>query len=179
MDTAAMTASIWSSCRAADRPSNVKSLNSTLMPSFLPISRINAGSKPAPRAFWRACWGPKNRKASRIGGGEQPRGQGEPFRGVSVGELLRGAGSTGSRTSMPITARACRWRGSSQSCHTFPVSSACVIPQACLLYTYDAADERSSVDLGGRRIIKKKNKITKKKKEEREEKKTNARYTTT
>ena len=28
--------------------------------------------------------------------------------------------------------------------------------QACLLYTSDAADERSSVDLGGRRIIKKK-----------------------
>ena len=32
------------------------------------------------------------------------------------------------------------------------------IPQiiSCLLYTSDAADERSSVDLGGRRIIKKK-----------------------
>ena len=28
--------------------------------------------------------------------------------------------------------------------------------QDCLLYTSDAADERSSVDLGGRRIIKKK-----------------------
>src|SRR5678815_6014491 len=43
----------------------------------------------------------------------------------------------------------------------------------CLLYTSDAADERSSVDLGGRRIIKKKKnkkrtediKKTKKKKE--------------
>ena len=30
---------------------------------------------------------------------------------------------------------------------------------ACLLYTSDAADERSSVDLGGRRIIKKKNDV--------------------
>ena len=30
----------------------------------------------------------------------------------------------------------------------------------CLLYTSDAADERSSVDLGGRRIIKKKKKNT-------------------
>ena len=30
----------------------------------------------------------------------------------------------------------------------------------CLLYTSDAADERSSVDLGGRRIIKKKNTTT-------------------
>ena len=29
----------------------------------------------------------------------------------------------------------------------------------CLLYTSDAADERSSVDLGGRRIIKKKKRV--------------------
>ena len=29
----------------------------------------------------------------------------------------------------------------------------------CLLYTSDAADERSSVDLGGRRIIKKKKEL--------------------
>ena len=32
-------------------------------------------------------------------------------------------------------------------------------PLSCLLYTSDAADERSSVDLGGRRIIKKKKHI--------------------
>ena len=32
--------------------------------------------------------------------------------------------------------------------------------QSCLLYTSDAADERSSVDLGGRRIIKKKKNIS-------------------
>ena len=31
-----------------------------------------------------------------------------------------------------------------------------ITPKVCLLYTSDAADERSSVDLGGRRIIKKK-----------------------
>ena len=31
--------------------------------------------------------------------------------------------------------------------------------KSCLLYTSDAADERSSVDLGGRRIIKKKTEI--------------------
>ena len=30
------------------------------------------------------------------------------------------------------------------------------VARTCLLYTSDAADERSSVDLGGRRIIKKK-----------------------
>ena len=32
-------------------------------------------------------------------------------------------------------------------------------PADCLLYTSDAADERSSVDLGGRRIIKKKKNV--------------------
>ena len=37
------------------------------------------------------------------------------------------------------------------------------VENGCLLYTSDAADERSSVDLGGRRIIKKKNKKNKKK----------------
>ena len=37
---------------------------------------------------------------------------------------------------------------------SIPVASAC--DYLCLLYTSDAADERSSVDLGGRRIIKKK-----------------------
>ena len=41
----------------------------------------------------------------------------------------------------------------------------CMIPiYTCLLYTSDAADERSSVDLGGRRIIKKKTINNKKKK---------------
>ena len=33
-----------------------------------------------------------------------------------------------------------------------------MVRRDCLLYTSDAADERSSVDLGGRRIIKKKKK---------------------
>ena len=33
------------------------------------------------------------------------------------------------------------------------------VSDPCLLYTSDAADERSSVDLGGRRIIKKKKHI--------------------
>ena len=40
---------------------------------------------------------------------------------------------------------------------TLPViESMTTITEICLLYTSDAADERSSVDLGGRRIIKKK-----------------------
>ena len=37
-----------------------------------------------------------------------------------------------------------------------PASERFEAPWCCLLYTSDAADERSSVDLGGRRIIKKK-----------------------
>ena len=48
---------------------------------------------------------------------------------------------------------------------TFSIAWAMVLPidssefaEICLLYTSDAADERSSVDLGGRRIIKQKNK---------------------
>ena len=50
-----------------------------------------------------------------------------------------------------------------QVCHRTPSTVADHYPlskreliDACLLYTSDAADERSSVDLGGRRIIKKK-----------------------
>ena len=35
-----------------------------------------------------------------------------------------------------------------------------ITSSGCLLYTSDAADERSSVDLGGRRIIKKKKKTS-------------------
>ena len=37
-----------------------------------------------------------------------------------------------------------------------PVGARVALGPPCLLYTSDAADERSSVDLGGRRIIKKK-----------------------
>src|SRR5678815_5528139 len=40
-----------------------------------------------------------------------------------------------------------------------PASTIATRFHSCLLYTSDAADERSSVDLGGRRIIKKKKKI--------------------
>ena len=44
--------------------------------------------------------------------------------------------------------------------HPSPIPHADVVTttthKTCLLYTSDAADERSSVDLGGRRIIKKK-----------------------
>ena len=46
-----------------------------------------------------------------------------------------------------------------QAIDTYGIESTVMVPthfKRCLLYTSDAADERSSVDLGGRRIIKKK-----------------------
>ena len=42
--------------------------------------------------------------------------------------------------------------------------------ETCLLYTSDAADERSSVDLGGRRIIKKKKSIEQEGRRQRQKK---------
>ena len=51
-------------------------------------------------------------------------------------------GSPGNSEGVPYSGRGSRDRGGQ--------------PGSCLLYTSDAADERSSVDLGGRRIIKKK-----------------------
>ena len=47
---------------------------------------------------------------------------------------------------------------------------------SCLLYTSDAADERSSVDLGGRRIIQKKNKKKKEKRKKKKKKKEKKKY---
>ena len=47
--------------------------------------------------------------------------------------------------------------GTIMSLLTVVVAELYVLAYGCLLYTSDAADERSSVDLGGRRIIKKKN----------------------
>ena len=44
-----------------------------------------------------------------------------------------------------------------------------IIDDGCLLYTSDAADERSSVDLGGRRNIKNKKKKKKQKNKEKQE----------
>src|SRR5678815_4163857 len=48
----------------------------------------------------------------------------------------------------------CRWNGTKKFPKHLEISNAYI--WSCLLYTSDAADERSSVDLGGRRIIKKK-----------------------
>ena len=45
------------------------------------------------------------------------------------------------------------------TCQEGNLCAGCGVPDRCLLYTSDAADERSSVDLGGRRIIKKKKTI--------------------
>ena len=49
--------------------------------------------------------------------------------------------------------------GENQGRGAHPARAVCA-HSACLLYTSDAADERSSVDLGGRRIIKKQTRLT-------------------
>ena len=59
-----------------------------------------------------------------------------------------GSGWTRARGAQPVRGSATRW------------SVPAAMGWSCLLYTSDAADERSSVDLGGRRIIKKKNTVT-------------------
>ena len=63
---------------------------------------------------------------------------------------------------MPAVDRAILRLATWEIVHSDEVPVAVAISEACLLYTSDAADERSSVDLGGRRIITKKNKHTKK-----------------
>ena len=52
----------------------------------------------------------------------------------------------------PMTLLPALFAGAFKAHHRF------VKQDVCLLYTSDAADERSSVDLGGRRVIKKKKK---------------------
>ena len=57
---------------------------------------------------------------------------------------------------------AARFLGGRMALHAASASAAvgtlaAEMGSTCLLYTSDAADERSSVDLGGRRIIQKKN----------------------
>src|SRR5665811_2641653 len=46
--------------------------------------------------------------------------------------------------------------------HVIGLVSRCRSPKPCLLYTSDAADDLTRVDLGGRRLIKKKKKKNKK-----------------
>ena len=59
-----------------------------------------------------------------------------------------------------IGERCCRWLVDDalhiKACNLAGRLGGCTLCVVCLLYTSDAADERSSVDLGGRRIIKKK-----------------------
>ena len=60
------------------------------------------------------------------------------------------------------SARLDSWVVTCTQCHSerFARSYLELMDKGCLLYTSDAADERSSVDLGGRRIIKKKQPTT-------------------
>ena len=75
--------------------------------------------------------------------------------GASDGRIVRDAMfGTDRRTGERIRVKMERNRHA--RIHAAPYFSVIAQACACLLYTSDAADERSSVDLGGRRIIKKK-----------------------
>ena len=68
---------------------------------------------------------------------------------IAIGSELLSNGTPGFPVSM---------RGQQTVTITKSGSDVC-LHNTCLLYTSDAADERSSVDLGGRRIIKKKKRL--------------------
>ena len=73
----------------------------------------------------------------------------------------RGLGDVYKRQSLYRTSSSiqeCIWSVSQLRIHSVQVQLA-ILYTFCLLYTSDAADERSSVDLGGRRIIKKKKRV--------------------
>ena len=57
----------------------------------------------------------------------------------------------------PVNLYLKRWKVTSAQYDASQVTLRRLLSHTCLLYTSDAADERSSVDLGGRRIIKKNN----------------------
>ena len=65
------------------------------------------------------------------------------------------------RQPFKLTEQADRQKMMRDGTHQIMESLARLLPESyrCLLYTSDAADERSSVDLGGRRIIKKKTQV--------------------
>ena len=70
----------------------------------------------------------------------------------------RGLGDVYKRQQQSSRKRCSSSTGSRRKFTTGRTRSTTFLPSAmaCLLYTSDAADERSSVDLGGRRIINKK-----------------------
>ena len=70
----------------------------------------------------------------------------------------RGLGDVYKRQRLPVTLEVPRLSAveADETLRQQGIPSVAARHLACLLYTSDAADERSSVDLGGRRIIKKK-----------------------
>ena len=76
------------------------------------------------------------------------RGLGDVYKRQDVAGLLLAVASARPCNHFFVVDRRCMYSASKMTM---------VTKRSCLLYTSDAADERSSVDLGGRRIIKKKN----------------------
>ena len=90
------------------------------------------------------------------------RGLGDVYKRKEIDSVVSAARGWPGRCSKQFPDK--KWRMGHQ---VFPPENTCrhnSRSNHCLLYTSDAADERSSVDLGGRRIINKKKNKNKKKK---------------
>ena len=90
------------------------------------------------------------------------RGLGDVYKRQVVSRDRQSAIENGSKIGIPL------YQTNREQLHDF---TRVILVRLCLLYTSDAADERSSVDLGGRRIIKKKKKRNNKKNERKKKNK--------
>src|SRR5678815_3533046 len=103
-------------------------------------------SAPCWTAFRTAARSPLIAASATIGARDDAFGSGRDLARVSCA-VARAALRTSAAQNRWVTFIVCSLVGQTESANS-PVLS-----PNCLLYTSDAADERSSVDLGGRRII--------------------------
>ena len=87
------------------------------------------------------------------------RGLGDVYKRQTLANCSRGSSPSGAVAVTP--SRSCCFRPDTRTMKNssillWKMARNLARSNSCLLYTSDAADERSSVDLGGRRIIKKK-----------------------
>src|SRR5678815_231787 len=128
-----------------------------------PVAPSATEFKPSKDFAWQAAKGNAGPMASALQRAAEAAGktvEPAPAKPHLVVEAQKSASSSrGSAAAAPAMAREFS-ESSVETAATEHVSATPAHAEAhsysCLLYTSDAADERSSVDLGGRRIIKKK-----------------------
>ena len=130
------------------------------------LTSLTPGAAPAPCGTGGGTWGWYNSVQGTAGTAGGPQGPGffydlnnDGNAGNNFGDFCTGPW-TFCWTISVLSGPACiNGLGLGVSFNTFGDSETGSWGSSCLLYTSDAADERSSVDLGGRRIIKKKNRV--------------------